>query len=100
MFFLLSMAAARRLDNNTYDIEVLKALAVYSAKGFTQALDVLCTKNPAHRRPHTRVRVTHFASDKDGEAYLDVRQLQGPLVKVFEQAFEILSPHVRREARL
>lgn len=86
-------------DDDTDDIEVLKALAVYSAKGFTQAADVLFAKNPALRHPQTRVRVTRFASDKGGDAYLDDRLLHGPLVKVFEQAFEILSQHVRWEAR-
>lgn len=85
--------------NDANDIEVLQALAVYSAKGFTQAADVLFAKNPALRHPQTRVRVTRFASDKGGDAYLDDRLLQGPLVKVFEQAFEILSQHVRWEAR-
>lgn len=86
-------------DDDTDDIEVLKALAVYSAKGFTQAADVLFAKNPALRHPQTRVRVTRFASDKGGDAYLDDRQLQGPLVRVFEQAFDVLSQHVRWEAR-
>ncbi|MEY2633838.1 MAG: hypothetical protein RIR00_2492, partial [Pseudomonadota bacterium] len=86
-------------DDDTDDIEVLKALAVYSAKGFTQAGDVLFAKNPALRHPQTRVRVTRFASDKSGDAYLDDRQLQGPLVRVFEQTFEVLSQHVRWEAR-
>ena len=81
------------------DIQILQALAVYSAKGFTQAADVLFAKNPALRHPQTRVRVTRYASDKGGDAYLDDRLLQGPLVKVFEQAFEILSQHVRWEAR-
>jgi ATP-dependent DNA helicase RecG len=81
------------------DIEVLQALAVYSAKGFTQAADVLFAKNPALRHPQTRVRVTRFSSDKSGDAYLDDRFLQGPSVKMFEQAFEIMSQHVRWEAR-
>jgi ATP-dependent DNA helicase RecG len=87
-------------DDSTDVIEVLKALAVYSGKGFTQAADVLFAKNPALRHPQTRVRVTRFASDKGGDAYLDDRQLQGPLVRVFEQAFEILSQHMRWEARI
>jgi ATP-dependent DNA helicase RecG len=80
------------------EIQILQALAVYSVKGFTQAADVLFAKNPALRHPQTRVRVTRFASDKGGDAYLDNRLLQGPLVKIFEQAFEILSQHVRWEA--
>lgn len=88
---------AFRDDEN--DVAVLQALAVYSAKGLTQAADVLFAKNPALRHPQTRVRVTRFASDKGGDAYLDDRLLQGPLVKVFEQTFDILSQHVRWEAR-
>lgn len=81
------------------DIAVLKALAAYSSKGFTQAADVLFASNPALRHPQTRVRVTRFASDKGGDAYVDDRLLQGPLVRVFEQAFDVLSQHVRWEAR-
>ncbi len=79
-------------------IAILHALAVYTTKGFTQAADVLFAKNPALRHPQTRVRVTRFASDKEGDAYLDDRLLQGPLVKVFEQAFDMLSQHVHWEA--
>jgi len=81
------------------DISILQALAVYSAKGFTQAADVLFASNPSLRHPQTRVRVTRFASDKGGDAYLDDRLLQGPLVKVFEQAFDIISQHVMWESR-
>ena len=43
--------------------------------------------------------MTRFASDKGGDTYLDDRFLQGPLVKVFEQAFEVLSQNVHSEAR-
>ena len=81
------------------DIAILQALAVYSTQGFTQAADVLFAGNPALRHPQTRVRVTRFASDKGGDAYIDDRLLQGPLVKVFEQAFDILSQHVRLESK-
>ncbi|MDX9945347.1 MAG: putative DNA binding domain-containing protein [Azonexus sp.] len=86
-------------DETSDDIDVLKALAVYSSKGFTQAADVLFAKNPALRHPQTRVRVTRFTSDKGADAYVDDRLLQGPLVKVFEQAFDVLSQHVRWESR-
>lgn len=86
-------------DADVDDIGVLKALAVYSSKGFTQAADVLFARNPALRHPQTRVRVTRFASDKGGDAYVDDRLLQGPLVRVFEQAFDVLSQHVRWESR-
>jgi ATP-dependent DNA helicase RecG len=86
-------------DEAANSIDVLKALALYSSLGFTQAADVLFAKNPALRHPQTRVRVTRFTSDKGGDAYADDRLLQGPLVKVFEQAFDVLSRHVRWESR-
>ncbi len=81
------------------DISILLALAVYSAKGFSQAADVLFASNPALRHPQTRVRVTRFASDKGGNEYLDDRLLHGPLVKVFEQAFGVILQHVKLESR-
>jgi ATP-dependent DNA helicase RecG len=83
---------------NGDEISILKALAVYSPKGFTQAADVLFAKDPALRHPQTRVRVTRFASDKGGDAYLDDRLLHGPLIKVFEDVFGVVSQHVRRES--
>jgi ATP-dependent DNA helicase RecG len=83
---------------NGDDISILKALAVYTARGLTQAADVLFAENPALRHPQTRVRVTRFASDKGGDAYLDDRLLHGPLVKVFEEVFGIVSQHVRWES--
>lgn len=81
------------------DISILQALAVYTGKGFTQAADVLFAKNPALRHPQTRIRVTSFASDKGGDTYRDDHLLQGPLVKVFEQTFSIISQNVRLESR-
>ncbi len=87
------------VPQNSDDISVLKTLSVFNSKGFTQAADVLFSKNPVLRHPQTRVRVTRFASDKIGDKFLDDHVLQGPLVSVFEQAFEILSKHVRLESR-
>ena len=85
--------------DNADDIAILKALAVYTAKGFTQAADVLFAKNPALRHPQTRVRVIRFASDKGGDAYLDDRSLHGALLTVLEQAFDIILQHVRWESQ-
>jgi ATP-dependent DNA helicase RecG len=86
------------VPKNSDNISVLRALSVFNSKGFTQAADVLFSKNPALRHPQTRVRVTRFASDKVGDKFLDDRMLQGPMVSVFEQAFEMLSKHVRLES--
>jgi ATP-dependent DNA helicase RecG len=87
------------LPSDSDEISVLRALSVFNSKGFTQAADVLFAKNPALRHPQTRVRVTRFASDKAGDTFLDDRVLQGPLVKIFEQAFEFVSKHVRMESK-
>lgn len=78
---------------------VLRSLGMYLAQGFTQGADVLFARNPAQRHPQTRVRLTRFGAGKVGDTYLDDRQLQGPLVKVFEQLFETVSGHVATEAR-
>ena len=80
-------------------VAVLRSLGMYLAQGYTQGADVLFARNSAQRHPQTRVRLTRFGEGKVGDTYLDDRQLQGPLVKVFEQLFEVTSGHVRREAR-
>lgn len=80
------------------DFTVLKTLAVYSAKGFTHAADVLFAKDPSHRHPQTRVRVTRYSSDKAGSNFLDDQLISGPLVKVFKEAFAIISRNVNWES--
>jgi ATP-dependent DNA helicase RecG len=80
------------------DFTVLKSLAVYSAKGFTQAADVLFARDPSRRHPQTRVRVTRYSSDKAGSTFLDDQLISGPLVKVFNEAFSIISRNVSWES--
>ncbi len=78
---------------------VLRSLGMYLAQGYTQGADVLFARNPERRHPQTRVRLTRFDEGKIGDSFADDRQLQGPLVRVFEQLFEVLSVHVRRESK-
>jgi ATP-dependent DNA helicase RecG len=67
---------------------VLAELGLANARGYTQGADVLFARNPAVRHPQTRVRLIRYASDKTGEAYLDDKQLQGPMVRILQQVFE------------
>lgn len=67
---------------------VLAELGLANARGYTQGADVLFARNPALRHPQTRVRLIRYASDKTGGEYLDDKQLQGPMVRVLQQAFE------------
>jgi len=80
-------------------ISILEALAVYNAKGLTQAADVLFAAHPAMRHPQTRVRVTLFSSDKGADEYIDDQMIEGPLVKVFNDAFGFVTRNIKRHAR-
>lgn len=80
------------------EFTVLKSLAVYTAKGFTQAADVLFAIDPSRRHPQTRVRVTRYSSDKAGNTFLDDQLISGPLVKVFKEAFAVISRNVSWES--
>jgi len=75
-------------------IAVLEDLAVYSAKGLTQAADVLFGNNPSIRHPQTRVRAIHYASDKGAEEYLDDRIFHGPLVQALNKMLNFVSRNV------
>ncbi len=78
---------------------VLRSLGMYLAQGYTQGADVLFARNPEQRHPQTRVRLTRFNEGKVGDTFVDDRQFQGPLVRVFEQLFDLISVHVRRESK-
>lgn len=88
-----------RFDNPDDREAVLSALGLYSAKGYTQAADVLFASNPAARHPQTRVRVTRYEAGKTGDRYLDDRQLQGPLVQVFYKVYDWVTEQLPREQR-
>ena len=72
------------------DDAVLAELGLAGARGYTQGADVLFARNPVVRHPQTRVRLIRYAVGKTANEYLDDRQLQGPLVRVLNQAFDWL----------
>jgi len=81
------------------DEAVLAELGLANARGYTQGADVLFARNPALRHPQTRVRLIRYAAGKTSSEYLDDRQLQGPLVRVLNQAFDWLRGHLPMEQR-
>jgi ATP-dependent DNA helicase RecG len=81
------------------DEAVLAELGLSGARGYTQGADVLFARNPALRHPQTRVRLIRYAAGKTASNYLDDRQLQGPLVRVLNQAFDWLRGQLPMEQR-
>jgi len=81
------------------DEAVLAELGLAGARGFTQGADVLFARNPALRHPQTRVRLIRYAAGKTASEYLDDKQLQGPLVRVLNQAFDWLRGQLPMEQR-
>jgi len=80
-------------------ILILEELAVYNAKGLTQAADILFAAHPSNRHPQTRARVTLFASDKGADEYIDDQMVEGPLVKVFNDVFNFVTRNIKQHAR-
>ena len=74
----------------------LRELGVFRSGQYTNAADVLFATNPALRHPQIRVRTICFTEDKDSSEYVDDRVLQGPLVKVLDEA----EGFVRRNMRI
>ena len=81
------------------DEAILAELGLAGAPGYTQGADVLFARNPALRHPQTRVRLIRFAAGKTDNEYLDDRQLQGPMVRVLNQAFDWLRGMLPMEQR-
>ena len=65
---------------------VLAELGLANARGYTRCGCAVCPQ-PGGAPPQTRVRLIRYASDKTGEAYLDDKQLQGPMVRILQQVF-------------
>ena len=76
-------------------LSILKSLALYTANGFSQAADVLFSRNPTLRHPQTRVRVTCYDSDKGANKYIDDKTLQGPLVRILEEVLDFVARNTR-----
>ena len=53
----------------------------------TNAGDVLFAGNPAARLPQTRIHAVCFSTDKAGDKFSDMKTLEGPLRRIFEEAY-------------
>lgn len=73
---------------------VLRALGMVTARGYTQAADVLFATHPSLRHPQARVRVVRFDTDKGGAGYKENLVLEGPLVVIFEKTLEAIARNV------
>jgi ATP-dependent DNA helicase RecG len=69
---------------------VLEDLAVALYGRLTNAGDVLFSANPSIRLPQIRVRATRYNSDKAGDTFSDMKSFEGPLHKVFEEAYSFI----------
>ena len=53
----------------------------------TNGGDVLFTRNPASRLPQTRIRAVCFSTDQTGDKFSDLKTFEGPLHRIFEEAY-------------
>jgi ATP-dependent DNA helicase RecG len=70
--------------------KVLEDVAVLKYGRLTNAGDVLFANNPALRHPQVRVRATCFTSDKTDNTYQDIKNFEGPLAQVLEEAYNFI----------
>jgi len=81
-------------SNSNDVIAILENLGVCRSGEFTQAADVLFSKNPALRHPQVRVRATRFAEDKGSDKYIDDQTFQGPLLQVLNKVIDFVARNV------
>lgn len=67
--------------------ELLSFLSVLKYGRLTNAGDVLFSHNTALRYPQVRIKATRFAQDKTDAEYKDMKEFEGPLLKVLEEAY-------------
>jgi ATP-dependent DNA helicase RecG len=80
-------------------VEVLERLGLVSHGRLTNGGDVLFARHPAARHPQARVRAVCFPGDKTDAAYRDLKMLEGPLVRVLDQAFAFIQHNTASGAR-
>lgn len=78
---------------------VLEDFAAAKYGRLTQAGDVLFTNNPAQRLPQTRIRAMRYNSDKAGDRFGDLKSFEGPLHRVFEEAYSFIVRNTPSPAR-
>jgi ATP-dependent DNA helicase RecG len=78
---------------------VLEDFAAAKYGRLTNGGDVLFAKNPAVRLPQTRIRAMRYNSNKAGETYRDLKSFEGPLHRIFEQAYSFIVRNTPSTAR-
>ena len=70
----------------------LNELSLCRQGRFTNAADILLTKNPAIRHPQTRVRLVAYREKTDNE-YLALEKYEGPLLHVLEKTLGFIQKY-------
>jgi len=71
--------------------EILDRLAMRRSGGYTQAADVLFSRDPALRHPQCRVQFAVYESDVAGDNYVDFRSFENPLFRVAADVIDALT---------
>ena len=69
---------------------VLEDFSVARYGRLTNGGDVLFTTNPSIRLPQTRIRAMRYSSDKAGDKFSDMKSFEGPLHRIFEEAYSFI----------
>ena len=69
---------------------VLEDFAAAKYGRLTNGGDVLFARNPAARLPQVRIRAMSYSSDKAGDTFCDMKSFEGPLHRVFEDAYTFI----------
>ncbi len=68
----------------------LSFLSVVKYGRLTNAGDVLFSHNTALRYPQVRIRATCYPTDKTSDTYTDMKQFEGPLLKVLDEVYRFI----------
>lgn len=83
----------------TQPLMVLEDFAAAKYGRLTNGGDVLFARNPATRLPQIRIRAMRYNSDKAGDKFSDMKSFEGPLQRIFEEAYTFIvrnTPSVSR----
>lgn len=81
---------------------VLEDLSAAKYGRLTNGGDVLFTINPAMRHPQIRIKAARFNEDKSDSKFSDMQSFEGPLHRIFEDAYSFIvrnTPSVSRFAK-
>ena len=78
---------------------ILEELSVSRYGRLTNGGDVLFAYQPTRRLPQCRVRAFSYSSDKTSDTYHDMKSFEGPLFRVFEQAYSFIIRNTPTVAR-